>query len=98
MGCCYYKFVVVEMLQLHPACGTDAILLQVSHIPRALQTSACAQVVWCARVVRMLAHISGIPVEESALSLGPIALLTGSLTLARLRRFLARAHGGEERP
>ena len=45
----------------------------------------------------MLAHISGIPVEESALSFGPIALLTGGLTLAMLRRFLVRALGGGER-
>lgn len=44
----------------------------------------------------MLAHISGIPVEESALSFGPIALLTGGLTLAMLRQFLVGVLGGKE--
>jgi hypothetical protein len=34
----------------------------------------------------MLAHIVGIPVEETALSLAPIAALTGGAAGLRLRR------------
>ena len=34
----------------------------------------------------MLAHIAGIPVEETALSLAPAAFAVAGLTSARLRR------------
>lgn len=45
----------------------------------------------------MLAHISGVPVEESALGFGPIALLTGGLAFAKLRGLFARTHRGGRR-
>ena len=38
----------------------------------------------------MLAHIAGIPVEETALSLAPVGLLAAGLATARLRRLLRR--------
>ena len=38
----------------------------------------------------MLAHIAGIPVEETALSLAPVAFVAAGLTSARLRRLIAR--------
>ncbi|HXR32036.1 MAG TPA: hypothetical protein VN752_12970 [Solirubrobacterales bacterium] len=34
----------------------------------------------------MLAHIVGVPVEETALTLAPIAAATGGLASSRLRR------------
>ena len=34
----------------------------------------------------MLAHIVGVPIEETALSLAPIAAATGGLAGSRLRR------------
>lgn len=39
----------------------------------------------------MLAHISGFPVEETVLSVAPIALVAGSLALVFLRE---RVRGG----
>lgn len=43
----------------------------------------------------MLAHIAGIPVEETALSLAPIAGVAGAMAALRLRRLakLLPAHG-----
>jgi len=43
-----------------------------------------------------LAHIAGIPIEETALSLVPVAAATGGLAGARLRRLAARRR--ERRP
>jgi hypothetical protein len=36
------------------------------------------------------AHIAGIPVEETALSFGPLVALVGGLALARMRANLGR--------
>jgi predicted alpha/beta-hydrolase family hydrolase len=51
----------------------------------------------------MLAHIAGIPVEETALSFAPIAFAAAGLAGARLRRLAAqrrstrlRRDGGRE--
>lgn len=33
----------------------------------------------------LLAHIAGIPVEETALSFGPVVLLAGGMASARIR-------------
>jgi len=44
----------------------------------------------------MLAHIAGIPVEETALNLAPVAFLAAGLTSARLRR-LAQRRTGQQR-
>jgi hypothetical protein len=38
----------------------------------------------------MLAHIAGIPVEETALNLAPVAFVAAGLTSARLRRLTAQ--------
>jgi hypothetical protein len=38
----------------------------------------------------MLAHIAGIPVEETALSLAPIAAATGGIAGLKLRDRMAR--------
>lgn len=38
----------------------------------------------------MLAHIAGIPVEETALSLGPIAAATGGIAGLKLRQWVGR--------
>jgi len=38
----------------------------------------------------MLAHIAGIPVEETALSLAPVALAAAGLASARLRRLVTQ--------
>ena len=38
----------------------------------------------------MLAHIAGAPVEETALSLAPMAFLAAGLAGARLRRLMRR--------
>lgn len=40
----------------------------------------------------MLAHIAGIPVEETALNLAPMALAAVGLASARLRRLAGRRH------
>jgi predicted alpha/beta-hydrolase family hydrolase len=45
----------------------------------------------------MLAHIAGIPVEETALSLAPVALLAAGLTAARLRQLTAQRRPGRQR-
>jgi len=37
-----------------------------------------------------LAHIAGIPVEETALSFGPVLLAAGGIVALRLRAVLAR--------
>jgi hypothetical protein len=44
----------------------------------------------------MLAHIAGIPVEETALSFAPIVAVAGTLAALRLRQLarLLPAHGG----
>ena len=46
----------------------------------------------------MLAHIAGIPVEETALSLAPIAAATGGVAGLKLRERAGRArrHSGNE--
>lgn len=38
----------------------------------------------------MLAHIVGIPVEETALSLAPVAVTTGGIAAVKLRRLARR--------
>jgi predicted alpha/beta-hydrolase family hydrolase len=38
----------------------------------------------------MLAHIAGAPVEETALSLAPMAFAAAGLLAARLRRLVGR--------
>jgi len=38
----------------------------------------------------MLAHIAGIPVEETTLSLAPVALAAAGLASARLRRLVTQ--------
>ncbi len=45
----------------------------------------------------MLAHIAGIPVEETALSLAPVAFVAAGLTSARLRRLTAQRRPGRQR-
>jgi hypothetical protein len=42
----------------------------------------------------MLAHIAGIPVEETALSFGPVVVAAGGLTALRIRE---RIRGGRQR-
>jgi hypothetical protein len=43
----------------------------------------------------MLAHIAGIPVEETALSFAPVAVAAGGVAGARLRRLARRRNGRE---
>jgi hypothetical protein len=45
----------------------------------------------------MLAHIAGIPVEETALSLAPIASVIGGLALLRLREGVRRGKSSTKR-
>jgi predicted alpha/beta-hydrolase family hydrolase len=45
----------------------------------------------------MLAHIAGIPVEETALSLAPVAFVAAGLTSARLRRLTAQRRPRRQR-
>ncbi len=45
----------------------------------------------------MLAHIAGIPVEETALSLAPVAFVAAGLTSARLRRLTAERRPRRQR-
>ncbi len=45
----------------------------------------------------MLAHIAGIPVEETALNLAPVAFVAAGLTSARLRRLTAQRWPGRQR-
>lgn len=42
----------------------------------------------------MLAHIAGIPVEETALSLAPIAAATGGVAGMKLRSWVIRRRRG----
>jgi hypothetical protein len=42
----------------------------------------------------MFAHIAGIPVEETALSLGPVFAAAGGVTALRIRE---RVRGGRQR-
>ena len=46
----------------------------------------------------MLAHIAGIPVEETALSLAPIAVATGGVAGLKLRARAARRRALKRRP
>lgn len=43
----------------------------------------------------MFAHIAGIPVEETALSFGPVFAAAGGVTALRIRE---RVRGGRRRP
>ena len=51
-----------------------------------------------------LGHIAGIPVEETALSFGPVLLAAGGIAALKLRAILARiratvaSRGGSRRP
>lgn len=45
----------------------------------------------------MLAHIAGIPVEETALSLAPAVFVAAGLTSARLRRLATQRWPGRQR-
>jgi hypothetical protein len=45
----------------------------------------------------MFAHIAGIPVEETALSLGPVIAAGGGLVAIKLRDRLARLRDVRER-
>jgi hypothetical protein len=45
----------------------------------------------------MLAHIAGIPVEETALSLAPVAFVAAGLTRSRLRRLTVQRRQGRPR-
>jgi uncharacterized membrane protein len=40
-----------------------------------------------------LAHIAGIPVEETALSFGPVLLAGGGIAALKVREALARVRG-----
>jgi predicted alpha/beta-hydrolase family hydrolase len=46
----------------------------------------------------LLAHIAGIPVEETALSLAPIAAATGGIAGMKLRERAARRRKRRARP
>jgi len=46
----------------------------------------------------MLAHIAGAPVEETALSLAPVAFVAAGLASARLRELAARRRDPVPRP
>jgi predicted alpha/beta-hydrolase family hydrolase len=45
----------------------------------------------------MLAHIAGAPVEETALSLAPVALAAAGLATARLRHLATRRPSWQRR-
>lgn len=45
-----------------------------------------------------LAHIAGIPVEETALALAPVAAVVGGVSLARLRGRFGRVRARAQRP
>jgi hypothetical protein len=45
----------------------------------------------------MLAHIAGIPVEETALSFAPVAVAAGGVAGARLRRASNKTRGFRRR-
>ena len=46
----------------------------------------------------MLAHIAGVPVEETALSLAPVVTVAGALAALRLRQLAKRIHPFGDRP
>ncbi len=46
----------------------------------------------------MLAHLVGIPVEETALSLAPIAAATGGIAGIKLRARIVRRRSRKQRP
>jgi hypothetical protein len=46
--------------------------------------------------VTPLAHIAGIPVEETALSFGPVLLAGGGIASWKLREWLGRGRAGED--
>ncbi|MFP5389132.1 MAG: hypothetical protein ACLGG5_07515 [Thermoleophilia bacterium] len=45
----------------------------------------------------MFAHIAGVPVEETALSMAPVASVVGAAALMNLRRGVARRHTSVKR-
>jgi hypothetical protein len=45
----------------------------------------------------ILAHIAGIPVEETALSFGPVIAAGGGIAVFKLRAFLARRRPQQRR-
>lgn len=45
----------------------------------------------------MFAHIAGIPVEETALSFGPIVTVTGGMAALKLRDRIERRRGRRRR-
>jgi hypothetical protein len=53
------------------------------------EISLCSQEI-SESVIAMLAHIGGIPIEETALSLAPIAAATGLIAGLKLREQAAR--------
>jgi|GEM_PF-1748757 len=50
------------------------------------------------RLAAMLAHIAGIPVEETALSFAPVAVAAGGVAGVRLRRLARRTARRETLP
>jgi hypothetical protein len=46
----------------------------------------------------LLAHIAGIPVEETALSMAPVASVIGGAALVNLRRGVFRRSQADRRP
>jgi hypothetical protein len=65
--------------------------------PRRLLCKTCANRAGVRACAPMLAHIAGIPVEETALSLAPVAFAAAGLTGARLRRLTAQRRPGRLR-
>ncbi|HVO52993.1 MAG TPA: hypothetical protein VMT37_01120 [Solirubrobacterales bacterium] len=49
-------------------------------------------------LAHVLAHIAGIPVEETAASLAPIAAATGGIAGLKLRERMRRRSRGRRRP
>lgn len=45
-----------------------------------------------------LAHIAGIPVEETALAFGPVLLASGGLATLKVRERLGRRRGAHRAP
>jgi hypothetical protein len=45
----------------------------------------------------MFAHIAGIPVEETALSLAPVVVATGGIASLKLRERMVRRRAGKRR-
>jgi len=46
----------------------------------------------------LLAHIAGMPVEETALSMAPIATVIGGAAIRNLRRGVLRRSGSAKQP